>query len=730
MKRTFSTVKRDEDRIEIIELLSQTSLEINEENTGRYYNRRLRAKEGMRGLAYLVDGYSSWAQGNTEIERQTEEFTIDVWILPRSFEEKCSGILSCFDEQKKEGYALGVGKFGRIYWEAGIGDAWIVADSKTSYVRIGHWNHVVATFDGSAGWLSIFLNGELAGRQQFPRHSTLKIGTHDIVLGKRNNGCSLGDIFEFQVFDGYIDELIVEDKLLKEQDVRERYLEDCEPFGGRPKKEKQEDIMLDPLDYGEDRNRPRYHMIAPGHWMNEPHAPIYFKGYYHLFYQANPHAPVWNHIQWGHVVSKDMVHWKHLELALPIENNQLDPDGCWSGSSCLDKTGIPMLLYTAGNNNMFPNQAVALAKSSYANDGDLQLKHWIKEEKAILCQGPNMGWRGEFRDPFIWREGDTYFLLVGTGDENNGGGNAVLFSSFDMKEWKHHGFITEYPYEKCTEVGHVWELPVFLPLKNQNGDIQKWILLFCACQIENEVVEVYYLTGTWNAQKAEFVRDIELPQLLDYGKGTFTGPSGFVTEDGRTVIFTIAQGKRTLKEEIDSGWAHNGGLPIELFLHDNGQIGIRPICELKSLREKKVIEIKQKSVEDTNIELKDIAMDQMEFHATLEFEQGLLFTYGNKSMEFSFFKEENCYKMMEAGKAVGRKIPFRKELDGISSGDTYSLHGFIDGSMLELYINETDSFTYRNYLPDAKNGNRSIRIIGEEKQTVKELNVWKLGGIF
>ena len=53
--------------------------------------------------------------------------------------------------------------------------------------------------------------------------------------------------------------------------------------------------------------------------MNEPHAPVYYKGNYHIFYQANVHAPIWNHIQWGHMISTDMVHWKDLPLALETE---------------------------------------------------------------------------------------------------------------------------------------------------------------------------------------------------------------------------------------------------------------------------------------------------------------------------------------------------------------------------------------------------------------------------
>ena len=121
--------------------------------------------------------------------------------------------------------------------------------------------------------------------------------------------------------------------------------------------------------------RPQYHLIEPEKWMNEPHAPFFYNGYYHIFYQANLHAPIWDSIQWGHLASKDMVHWKDLPLALQSENGFYDELGCWSGSGLVDKDGVPRIYYTAGNNNRFPNQAVALAQPEDTEEDPL-LKKW------------------------------------------------------------------------------------------------------------------------------------------------------------------------------------------------------------------------------------------------------------------------------------------------------------------------------------------------------------------
>lgn len=70
-----------------------------------------------------------------------------------------------------------------------------------------------------------------------------------------------------------------------------------------------------------------------------------------------------------------MVHWKDLPLALQSENGFYDELGCWSGSGLVDKDGVPRIYYTAGNNNRFPNQAVALAQPEDTEEDPL-LKKW------------------------------------------------------------------------------------------------------------------------------------------------------------------------------------------------------------------------------------------------------------------------------------------------------------------------------------------------------------------
>ena len=134
------------------------------------------------------------------------------------------------------------------------------------------------------------------------------------------------------------------------------------------------DYRKSPLYYKE-KYRPQFHFTPEMNWMNDPNGLVYYEGEYHLFYQHNPHGNEWGHMSWGHAVSRDLVHWKHLPIALHDENGVMCFSGCcvvdWKNSSGFGKNGKPPLvaIYTGHG---YQNQTQDLA---YSNDNG---RTWTK----------------------------------------------------------------------------------------------------------------------------------------------------------------------------------------------------------------------------------------------------------------------------------------------------------------------------------------------------------------
>lgn len=245
-----------------------------------------------------------------------------------------------------------------------------------------------AVFDGNQGEIKLYLNGSEIASAAVPRGSRLaEAADTDLLIGKNNHSSLLAEVFSLHMFSGIVDELKIYNRALSAEEVAASYRHVLDTFheGIRPQLNYDE-IKLDRTPLLLDRHRPQYHVSPPAHWMNEPHAPIYFDGQYHLFYQHNPHGPFFHQIHWGHWVSQDLVHWRDLPVALAPEKDQLAPDGIWSGSASYDADGLPVLFFTAGNDSASPNQSVALARSTYTLDGNPDLVHWVKHPEPLIVQ--------------------------------------------------------------------------------------------------------------------------------------------------------------------------------------------------------------------------------------------------------------------------------------------------------------------------------------------------------
>ncbi|MEK5406631.1 GH32 C-terminal domain-containing protein [Paenibacillus sp. FSL W8-0439] len=707
-----------------------------------------RWRQGVIGNGLLFDGYStyiahSFDEGNQNTEPEYRSaLSIGVWVAPRSYEwgddGKLSAIVNRYNLDRKQGYLLGMFRHGSWSFQVGLeGGDW-----KELWSPDGHelpkneWSHVNAVFDGNQGEIKLYLNGSEIASAAVPRGSRLAEAVDtDLLIGKNNHSSLLAEVFSLHMFSGIIDELKIYNRALSAEEVAAsyRYVLDTFHEGIQPQLNYDE-IKLDRTPLLLDRHRPQYHVSPPAHWMNEPHAPIYFDGQYHLFYQHNPQGPFFHQIHWGHWVSQDLVHWRDLPVALAPEKDQLAPDGIWSGSATYDDDGLPVLFFTAGNDSASPNQSVALARSTYTLDGNPDLVQWVKHPEPLIVQKKGMGAFGDFRDPFVWKDDDGWYALVGSGIE---GGAALAFASQDMLNWTYKGPFFKADIQKFPYLGPIWELPVLLPLGRDKQGVNKHLLLVSPVG-KGADVEVFYWIGQLDKQNLSFIPDQEEPQLIDVGDFHFTGPSGMVDpKTGRNIVFTIAQGDRTSEMEYKSGWAHNGGLPLSVYLRDDGRLGIEPIQELQSLRGPKRLSLRDQSLAETNVQLRNVHGDMLEIQ--LELEPGSAKKFGIKVRCTPDGEEETLlyYDWNQAMLLVDRSkttLHPGEKCGGVQGGklellgENLKLHIYLDRSMVEAYANGLKSLTTRVY--PSRMDALGLEIWGDGEPFVKSLDIWDMQSIW
>jgi sucrose-6-phosphate hydrolase SacC (GH32 family) len=470
---------------------------------------------------------------------------------------------------------------------------------------------------------------------------------------------------------------------------------------------------------GPDPHRPAYHVMPPHHWMNEPHAPIQVDGVHHLFFQANRRGPFWGGIEWGHAVSRDLVHWTHQPPALVPAPDGVAPTGVWSGSAVRDDDGGILLYVTAGDASLAPDQSVAVARPTAGG--------WALDLAPTICMPADDSLvPGQFRDPFVWREGDAWFLLVGAGLRGIGG-TALLYRSDDGDSWRPVGPLHTTDRSRHPGAGEMWELPVLLPIRSAAGE-ERHVLLVCPWWEKvppEQVVEVLHWVGSWDTALGVFSPDHVEPRRFDFGRH-FTGPSGYVSEDGRTLLWSIAQDGRTDDEHLEAGWAHNAGLPLELGLGADGRLEIAPVRELASLRDELVLDVGAATLEDALTRLPPlVARLEIEAEVTLG-AAGLasLHLHADDATWAVLELTADRFRLHRPGAAAYDAWHGAELDDAPAPGPgSHLLRTFLDGSMLESYLDRSTSFTSR-IRPPAGLTRLAVTTYGDAR--VDRLRIWRL----
>ncbi len=709
---------------------------------------------GIDGGSLLLDGSSTYLSYNrNDITVEGSALTVSVWIAPRMFEwddpnaadngtDAPTGIVSQSNKEQKQGFLLGYERFGRLTFQVGTGDEWLTVWSNGDNLQRYKWNYVTATFDAEAGEMCLYLNGELISSRSVPKDAAIAPAKRAPLLVGRNGEAERLTAGYLNVASGLIDELKLYSAALSEKEIADYYNSVSVPEIAF------EDIWLQNI-LGGDFTRPQFHGGPYQFWMNEPHAPVYYNGMYHLFFQENMTGSYWRNICWGHLVSTDMVNWKPVKEAIVPMEDSVVPDGVWSGGATLDKNGVPLLFFTAGNDSfrevegLISNQNIGVAWP--ADLSDPELTEWIVADELALIQKQGQGRPGEFRDPHIWKEGGTWCMLICSGSAKTKGGTALLYTTDTLElkdgevdmDWQYRGPVYEMENQSAL-YGTSWELPIILPVSNEAGTVTKYFFEISPAPASIADNKVYYWLGDFDLETGKFTPDEAFrgePHLLDYGANVFTGPSCIVDPVSENIyMFSIMQDQRGAAEQGASGWAHTVGLARRIWLNDEGtDLCIEPIEALHTLEGQVLIDESNLSLDAANAKLADVKEDMLYIRMDVDVSKaesfGITMLQGGRWDEtsLSYNAAEGLIQGRTENKGEGCKA---KAVSGpLTNGDDIlSVEIYLDRSLVEAFFEDSKVISIRAYPED--HNSQAISLFAEGEVTIVGIYVATMESIF
>lgn len=479
-----------------------------------------------------------------------------------------------------------------------------------------------------------------------------------------------------------------------------------------------------------DPYRPAYHFVSPESMLNDPNGLCLWQGRWHLFYQAYPpdEFPDSKDIKirrqhWGHAVSEDLVHWRDLPYALypGIEKK------CFSGSTVVEEDRV-----VAFYPGIEAGQMVATSR-------DPLLLNWEKSEPLNSDQG----------DSDIWKEGDTYYGLIGGREKYHpySAGLPIsinsriyshavwpkwtLWTSKDLVNWKSQGeflyentpFTAQFDDGACPNFSAIGDKHILLFFSHSNG-----------CQ---------YFLGDYDKETHKF-------RPYDHGRfnhgrvapGGVHAPSVAADGKGGVInILNINDGKQS------DDWDQILSLPQQLNLDEDKTLRIKPVETIQSLRgEHQTIaetiipankEIILNTIQGNVIEL-NLEIDpqlsrwvQLNVLRSPNAEEQTAITFYNFDRPLTYWYETKGEIVLDGSRSsnlddVWIRPPERAIM---SRGDeTLKLRVFIDRSVVEVFANERQYLAMRVY-PGRKDSLGVSLLARGQDAVMKRLNVWQMGKI-
>ena len=344
-----------------------------------------------------------------------------------------------------------------------------------------------------------------------------------------------------------------------------------------------EESNISKIDFTE-KYRLNYHFMPEKGWMNDPNGLVFYKDEYHLFYQYYPNGTEWGAPHWGHAVSKDLLHWEYLPIALyPDRNGYI-----FSGSVVVDKNnssgffgeekeGLVAVFTHAGSRQ---HQSIAYSKD--------RGRTWTKYEgNPVIRNSIKRGFPDDFRDPKVsWNKMlNRWIMVIAAGD------HIELWSSENLKEWTKE---SEFGKNMGAH-GGVWECPDLFEMAVNNGDEKKWVMIvslnpgnrFGGSGTQYFIGELKTVDG-----KLNFVTEQNETKWVDGGKDNYAGITWENIENKRYFIGWMSNWEYCNITPTNS-WRGAMTLPREMELVKKEEklfLRSRPIQNMDSIIENVILE--------------------------------------------------------------------------------------------------------------------------------------------
>jgi len=310
--------------------------------------------------------------------------------------------------------------------------------------------------------------------------------------------------------------------------------------------------------------RPRFHFTPARNWMNDPNGLVWHKGEYHLFFQHNPQGTHWGHMSWGHAVSKDLLTWEELPVAIA----EADDGAIFSGSAVSDGDDL-IAIYTSHTET---NQSQCIARST--DNGRTFTKF---ENNPVLDEK-----KKDFRDPKVFKYKDHWIMCVAQPHDHQ----ISFYSSLNLINWKHLS-----NFGPAGATNGVWECPDLFPLVIDGKEV--WVLIVSLNPGGLYGSGTQYFIGDFDGTNFVPRYSIDEPRWLDYGKDNYAGVTFNNEPDGKRILIGWLANWDDVKNHPATSWTTQMTIPRELGLAKfkdeivvTQQPNIKPTYELKTMTPK------------------------------------------------------------------------------------------------------------------------------------------------